>query len=568
MRSGIPSSHPLHSRISELLLSLTQLLLDLQKDQPLAFRAYLPDAVQLSEWTLERSFDGSGELLFSELSVICLSTMQHILREPAYHSASNLARSALTFSLHGGLKVDPAAAADAQSIMSTLVNPRLVSSLCAVLVNRFFPLSPSELRLWSDDSEHFILESTLDDEWPRFAALRLFGFLVQQHTQQVASFVLQTLHSLAHSTAASPLSPSASPPAAQHLLSSPSSAGGSSPASPSLPLSPSSASSPQFSDAALLNARGAAFLALAACSHDLPPLLVHNPAVFDFASFFMHTLRDELNALLALVSSSSSSAAASSPLASARSCLSTRLLYVLGEWCESVPVSCHSAVYELIGCGLSVHDLAVRYFAGKCLERFVVCSVHSDDVVAAQQLYAQYVDRLFRLLFPLIDALESLDLQKSLVLAVRASLVCLGPLVAPAVGTLLDALPRLWSSCDDANNNMLRATLLDTLTELTRALGAHSERMQPFALQVIAYCLDHTKADREYLHQYVSHRLIQRNTSNSAGGCSNRTLLMCSCSCRRWVVCYQALELWEVTLQQATTFTQVILKPKQYLADV
>ena len=509
VRSGIPSSHPLHARVSELLLSLTRLLLDLQREQPLAFRMYLPDVVQLSESLLERAFDGSGELLFSELSVVCLSLLQHILREPVYQPASNQARSALTFSLHGGLKVDPAAAVDAQSILSSLVTPRLVSSLCAVLINRFFPLSPSELRAWSCDSEHFIIESTLDDEWPRFAALRLFGFLAQQHTEQVASFVLQTLHSLAQSAAASPLSPSA-PPSAGQLLSSPSSAGYASPASPSLPVSPSSASSDTENDARVLNARGAGYLALAACSHDLPPLLSTNSAVFDFTSFFMRTLRDELSGLLALVAAApSTSASSSSPLASARSCLSSRVLYVLGEWCESVPVSCHSSVYELIGRGLSVDDLAVRFFAGKCLERFVVCLGNSDDVVAAQQLYAQYVDRLFRLLFPLIDALDSLDLQKSLVLAVRESLVCLGPMVAPAVGTLLNALPGLWLSCDDTSNSMLRATLLDTLTELTRALGAHSERMQPFALQVIAYCLDHDKADREYLHQYVNHSHTQ-----------------------------------------------------------
>ena len=526
VRSGIPPAHPLHSRISELLLSLTQLLLDLQKDQPLAFRSYLLDAVQLSEWMLDRSFDGSGELVFSELSVMCLSLMQHILRESAYQPASSLARSALTFSLHGGLKVDPAAAADAQSIMGTLVTPRLVSSLCGVLVNRFFPLSPCELQSWSSDSEHFILESTLDDEWPRFAALRLFGFLVQQHTQQVASLVLQTVHSLALSTAASPRSPSASPPAGQPLLPSPSSAGSATPASPLLPISPSSSmSSPLLNDAGLLNARGAAYLALAACSHELPPLLLKNPTVFDFPSFFMRTLRDELGALLSLLASVSSTAA--SPLLSARSCLSSRVLYVLGEWCESVPVSCHSAVYELIGGGLSVPDLAVRYFAAKCLERFVVCN--SDDPVAARHLYAQYVDRLFCLLFPLIDALESLHLQNSLVLVVKESLVCLGPSVAPAVPTLLDALPRLWSACDEANN-MLRATLLDTLTELTRALGPHSERMQPFALQVIAYCLDQTKPDREYLRQYVSHT---HNTEPVVGWKRGRGRN----GCREWWSC-------------------------------
>ena len=515
--SSIPPSHPLQSRISELLLSLSRLLLELQKDQPLAFRVYLSQAVALSEWLLDRSFDGSGELLSSELSVVCLSLMQHILREPAYLPGTSVARSALTFSAHGGLKVDPGAAADAQSIVAALVTPRLVSSLCTVLLNRFFPLSPSELREWALDSEHFIVESTLDDEWPRFAALRLFGFLVQQHTQQVASFVLQTLHSLTRSAAAaaSPLSPSASPLQSQQLLSSPSSAAGSaSPASPSLLLSPSSAAAHHLDDAALLNARGAAYLALAACCDHLPPLLVSNPAVFDFPSFFMHTLRDELNALLALVAAAaaSSSSSPSSLLASARSCLSCRVLYVLGEWCESVPVSCHGAVYELIGCGLSIDDLAVRYYAGKCLERFVVSQASSDDPLAAQQLYSQYVDRLFRLLFPLIDALASLDLQKALVLVVRQSLLCLGPLVAPAVATLLDALPRLWASCDEANNNMLRAALLDTLTELTRALGSHSERMQPFAVQVIAYCLDHTKPDREYLHQYVSRPHTQTQT--------------------------------------------------------
>ena len=490
VRSGIPPSHPLHSRVSDLLLALLHLLLDVQREQPLAFRAYLPDAVQLGEWILDRSFDGAGELLFSEASVVCLSLLQHILREPVYQAASTSARSALTFSLHGGLKVDPAAAGDAQSIMSALVTPRLVSSLCAVLVKRFFPLSPSELRVWSSDSEHFIVESTLDDEWPRFAALRLFGFLVQQHTQQVASFVLQTLHSLAQSS-----SPSASPPAGQQLLSSPSSGAASS--------SPTSPSSTAVEDPALLSGLAAAYLALAACCHELPPLLANNPTVFDFPSFFVSTLRPELSALLSGIASSHT---ASLPLSSARSCLCSRLLYLLGEWCESVPVSCHSAVYELIGGGLSVSDLAVRYFAGKCLERFVVCLGNFDEPVTATQLYAQYVDRLFRLLFPLIDALSLLELQNSLVLVVRESLTALGPLVTPAVGTLLDGLPRLWASCDgsdSSNNNMLRATLLDTLTELTRALGAHSECMQPFALQVIAYCLDHTKPDREYLHQYV-----------------------------------------------------------------
>ena len=514
IRSSIPSSHPLHGRVSELLLSLVRLLVDLQTGQPLPFRAYLPACVELSEWMLNRAVDGQGELLFGELSVLCLSLLQHILREPAYQSGGTHNRSALTFSLGGGLKADPAAASDAQSIVSSLVTPSLVSSLCAVLVSGFFPLSPSELRQWSTDSEHFILESTLDEEAPRLAALRLFGFLVQQHTQQVSSFVLQTLHSLAQPAAASTRSPSASLPAAHSQLSSSASASSASFASAQLPSPPSPASSSPLQDAGLLNARGAAYLALGACSQDLPRLLFDNPSVFKFRAFFISTLRHELRSMLAQVADSSASAsAASSPLNSARSCLSCRVLYALGEWSEYLPVSCHATVYELIGGGLSVSDLAVRYFAAKCLERLVICLLVSDDPPGAQRLYAQYVDRLFHRVYELMDALSSLDLQNSLTTVVSESLVVLGPQVAPAVATLSEALPRLWLSCDD--NNILRARLLDTVAEMTRALGAHSERMQPFALQLVAYCLDHTQKDREYLYQEVCNARTQHTLAQT-----------------------------------------------------
>ena len=197
------------------------------------------------------------------------------------------------------------------------------------------------------------------------------------------------------------------------------------------------------------------------------------------------------------------------------------MLWCVGEWCEALSISSHPFVYESVGVALQHSDLAVRFAAARCLERFVVGVVGLDEEGRAQAIYASYVERLFRLLFALIDQLDELDNQTAIMQVIRHSVANLQSAVEPAVPLLLSSLPHLWTTAGQSNNP-LRLSLLDTLTELTRALGHRSVALQSFSVQALRFALEPKASDREYLHAV-------------------------------------ALELWAAVVQNATTFTAQLL---------
>ena len=166
VRSSIPPSHPLHPLVSSVILSLLRLVSDTQKEQPLSFRVFLVDSVQLSDAILVQSVDGQGELPFEECTVQVLTLLSRVVKEPRYQSSSaaSEARSALTFSAHGGLKVDPAAAADARAVFSRLFTAEFSLHLAGVLMSKLFPFTPTELRQWTDQAEQAVLDQQLDEE--------------------------------------------------------------------------------------------------------------------------------------------------------------------------------------------------------------------------------------------------------------------------------------------------------------------------------------------------------------------------------------------------------------------
>ena len=249
--------------------------------------------------------------------------------------------------------------------------------------------------------------------------------------------------------------------------------------------------------------------------------------------FFHQMARPLLHHLLALNEPAASSntaatatASASSAEASAARCaLICRVYWCVGEWCESLPVLSHRAVYDSVGVGLAHSDLAVRFAAIRCLERFVVSCVEGEGGEKgggeAAAVYSEVVEGVFRFCVALIGQLEELELQSGVMQIIRHSVAGLHYRVEPAVPLLLSALPFLWETAGQSNNP-LRLALLDTVTELTKALGNRSTGLHPFSLQAIAFSLDAKASDRSYLHQV-------------------------------------ALELWAATVQSATAFTPALL---------
>ena len=505
--SSVPPGHPLHPQLSSLLQSLVSVLSEAQKEQPLPFRVFLSDCAQLFDFLLVAATDAQGELLLEELTVRVLITLGRILRVAVYQkaSASTTARAALIFSIDGGLKADPAAAAEAQDTFARLFTSAFCLHLCRLLMAKLFPFTPTELQHWADAAEQSILDAALDEEKVRPAALRLFGLLAQQHPDDVGSFVLHTaqqmLTATATSTSSSPSSPSSPSPA--YPLSPP----------PGLP-----------DDPAQLSALSSLYLALGCLCYDLPPRLGQSLPSFSFDSFYHQLARPQLLSLLKVTSTAPAStfSLSTSMLFAARCGVACRLFWCVGEWCESMSVQSHSAVYDAVGVGLGHTDLAVRFAAVRCLERFVVAVVGLDEGGQAQRLYSAYIEGVVRVCVGLIDELSELELQASVMQVVRHSVSSLHALVEPAVPYLLSALPFLWGKAGSANTP-LRLVLLDTITELTITLGHRSEALQAFSCQSIAFSLDPKASDRDYLH-------------------------------------HQALELWAAVMQTATSFTPQLLQ--------
>ena len=512
VRASIPQSTSLHSPVSALLMSIVRLLLSAQCEQPLPFRHFLPDAVQAADFLLSRAHDGAGELSFEPLTVCALQLLVRVLREPLYAapppagSEAPKQRSALSFSLSGGLKAEPQAAAEARSIVASCLPSSLVLQLSRLLVLRFFPLTPQERQRWTEDADAAIMEAEQGDDGVRPCGLQLLSLCLTatQHGRAAAAALLDLLQQVSqHSIAAAAAAPSASP------LPFPSSP-------PPAPTAPAPAD-----DVALLTAKSAVYLALGACSAALRE--TEAGAGFDFPSFFQHVLRPELlsccggpaaaapalsvsaasavsSSSLSSSSSPSSSSSSSSPPSVHRRELSCRLLWLLGEWCERLPLSLLPEVLHLTGAALEVGDVMVRYSAARCLERVVSTVVAVDDSRRGQRALAAVVERLLPLLFSLISQLQELHNANRVLQVVRETVSALGSSVQPAVPCLLSALPALWSACA-SSNNLLRLTLLETMTELTAALGNRSLAVQHFCLQAVAFCLAaDAQQDRSFMH--------------------------------------------------------------------
>ena len=259
----LPSSHPLRTSLTSLLLSLLSLPLEVQREQPLPFRLFLADCVQVADSVLSQGLTSHGELLCEEAVVLSLTFLSQVVRESIYRSATSSggARAALTFSLSGGLRVDPAAAAEAQSTFARLFSPAFVVHLSGRLLSHFFPPTPSELRRWVAEAEQFLLDQQLDEEKARPAALRLFGLLAQLHPDDICAFTLQSTQQLM--TAASALM---------------------------LPSSTSSASpqpsSPSSDTAGLMRSLTSIHCALGSLCYEMPPRLGKSLPAFSFDAFF------------------------------------------------------------------------------------------------------------------------------------------------------------------------------------------------------------------------------------------------------------------------------------------
>lgn len=93
--------------------------------------------------------------------------------------------------------------------------------------------------------------------------------------------------------------------------------------------------------------------------------------------------------------------------------------------------------------------------------------------------------------------------------------------VLPAAPTIFKYLPALWDSCED--QNLLRTSILITLTFIVKALKSDSKQLHGFLVPVLSFCTsDPLTADRAYLVE-------------------------------------QALELWHVMMQSAPVMTPELM---------
>ena len=143
--------------------------------------------------------------------------------------------------------------------------------------------------------------------------------------------------------------------------------------------------------------------------------------------------------------------------------------------------------YKLTMALLKDGNMAVRIAACDALLRLV------DDVSFFPDSFVAYLPEAMAGIFGLLDQAREVDTKLRVLNAVSIVMQGMGERVAPVVGGVLQAVPRLWEAAKQ--EQLLMGAVLVTITRLVEAMGDQVVTVIDFITGVIAFSTD---VDAEY----------------------------------------------------------------------
>lgn len=175
----------------------------------------------------------------------------------------------------------------------------------------------------------------------------------------------------------------------------------------------------------------------------------------------------------------------------------TRAVWLLGCLDEDVSKAdpqLQSSIFHSLCSSLSDPSLVVRLASAWSIEKLVTtCQFH---MYRAQ--FLPFLPNTMEHIVQTVMKCEELDTQNFLMGVIQGMIQKLGDDVKTVAEGLLSALPPLWQRCE--RTNILRTTLVDTVSELAKVLGTQgAEKYQAFFVHIIQFCTGDTGIEQSYL---------------------------------------------------------------------
>ncbi|EDV27067.1 uncharacterized protein TRIADDRAFT_22262 [Trichoplax adhaerens] len=181
--------------------------------------------------------------------------------------------------------------------------------------------------------------------------------------------------------------------------------------------------------------------------------------------------------------------------------LRRRAAWVIDTWMSEyqhgmnlmrIPASFRSTLYEALLILLDPsEDVVVRITTSSTFRTVI------DDFDFSVAQFLPFLEKYALCLFQLLRQLNSCDAKMRVLSVISTMIDRVGSQITPFSSELMQYLPQLWQ--DSEEHNMLRCSILCTLTVLIQALKSSSVQLYPFLLPVIQFSTDVEKPPHIYL---------------------------------------------------------------------
>lgn len=433
-RAKLGEDNVLKDVVSKLVKGMVKTAIGAQNEHPLQFRKQLMPFMEFFNSVLQGSFH-NGEFVFEKLTVQALTFFSRVVGCRAYSAKPGLMRTAI-FSAGGGIQFNEQASNEAKMMLANVLSDQYVSNLVRMLITEFFPLRVSDLQQWESDPECYIEEDqlSLSNDKIRPAAENLFTNLLNHKPAVVGRVCVELLFQALKTSPPSPVAPAVGSPEYRNLL-----------------------------------MKEAVFFAVGSGGTELADIFEQHNC--PFGQWFQQFLQQELSTTEPLLKITR-----------------RRGVWIISQWVRLVPDQYRPGIYGAIAHLLQDNDIVVRLAAATCLQSLVEDMGFETTVEQFIPVLSQLTDQLFNLM----GQVETLDMKNQVMCVIRAVVETLGPKIYPAIPSLVNALPKLWETCQ--SENLLKNSILTTLTGLVRALKAESVKMHGFIIPVLATCTTDTQA--------------------------------------------------------------------------
>ncbi|XP_028398952.1 importin-11-like [Dendronephthya gigantea] len=170
-----------------------------------------------------------------------------------------------------------------------------------------------------------------------------------------------------------------------------------------------------------------------------------------------------------------------------------RVIWLIGQWINvKLSPPYRPMLYEIIVSLMSEsEDLVVRLNTSKTLRSAV------DDFEFRTEDFLPYLEACVSQLFKLLCDVKECDTKMHILFVMSMVIERVGPKIKPYVASLAGYLPKLWIESEE--HNMLRCSILNTLTFIVKGLGSESVHLYSFLTPVIQLSTDVSQPPHVYL---------------------------------------------------------------------